>query len=87
MQVLIEDQEEGLKKLIGKTVILLCANYFYTGKLVGVNSTAVKLQGMSIIYETGEWSAKKWENVQKVTDDYFYVSTGAIESFGESKKA
>ena len=39
-----------------------------------------------IIYETGEWSAKKWENVQKVTDDYFYVSTGAIESFGESNK-
>ena len=38
MKKLITDVEnEGLIKLMGQRVLLMCANYFYAGKLIGVN--------------------------------------------------
>src|SRR5208282_5297819 len=48
-----EVEGEGLEALLGQNVLLFCLNYIYTGKLVGVNSTFVKLEGAKIVYETG----------------------------------
>ena len=41
--------------------MLMCLNYFYVGKLVGVNRTCLKLEDVSVVYETGEWGAPKWK--------------------------
>lgn len=38
MQEVVEVSGEGLEALMGKKVTLFCANYFYSGKLVGVNA-------------------------------------------------
>ena len=84
MKKLIEVNGEGLEGLLGANITLLCVNYFYTGKLVGVNDTCVKLECPSIVYETGAWDAKSWQDAQELPGD-LYVQTAAIESFGVLK--
>jgi len=86
MKVLVEENsKEGLEGLLGKRVLLVSAGYFYEGKLVGVNSTCVKLEDPSIVYDTGDWESKTYSDIQKLNTDVWYVNTGLIESFGLSK--
>ena len=86
MKVLVNEVDvEGLDALMGKTVTIFCAVYIYTGKLVGVNDKCVKLEAPSIVYETGPLTDKNWADAQALPNQYWYVSTGMIESFGELK--
>jgi len=80
-----EVEGAGLVSLMGERVLLMCANYFYTGKLTGVNDEFVELEDPAIVYETGAWSAKTYTSEQKLHSKLFYVRTAAIESFGVSK--
>ena len=82
MKVLVETKEgEGLESLMGQRVTLFCMNYIYTGKLIGVNATCVKLADAAIVYETGPLTDKQWKDAQPLPGGW-YVSTGAIEGFG-----
>lgn len=86
MKVLVETKDkEGLEALLGKRVLLMCAGYFYEGKLVGVNKTCVKLEDPHIVYSTGNWEDKIYSDIQKLHQDFWYVRKGLIESFGLSK--
>ncbi len=86
MRRLIEEVEgEGLDGLMGEVVTLMCANYFYTGKLVGVNKDFVKLENPGIVYDTGGFDTKGWADMQRLPHKYFYVMVPAIESFGIMK--
>jgi hypothetical protein len=80
-----EIEGAGLEALLGEDVLLLCANFFYTGKLTGVNTEFVELENPAIVYETGPWTDKNYKDVQKLHVKTFYVRTSAIESFGVSK--
>jgi len=80
-----EVEKEGLELLGGERVLLMCANYFYSGILRGVNSSFVKLEDPAIVYETGEWSKKTYSDEQKLPTKFWYVQTSAIESYGLSK--
>ena len=85
MTVLIETKDVlGLEDLMGQRITLFCMNYIYTGKLIGVNTTCVKLSDPAIVYETGAFSDKAWKDAQTLPND-LYVSTAAIESFGVVK--
>jgi hypothetical protein len=82
MKVLVENVNgEGMISFIGKTITLYCANYIYTGKLVGVNETCVKLTDAKIVYETGDYSEKDWKDAQSLPNDW-YVQLSFVESFG-----
>ena len=82
MKKIIEcDQKNGLESLLGERVLLMCLNYFYVGKLMGVNRTCVMLHDASIVYETGDWSASSWKDAQAVQRSVVYVRLAAIESF------
>ena len=82
MKVLpVEVEGEGLVSLLGKRVTLKCVNFFYTGKLVGVNETYVKLTDAAVVFETGPFNTKDWADAQKLPNDW-YVQINAIESFG-----
>lgn len=83
--VVKEVQNEGLVALMGKRVTLFCGVYIYTGLLVGVNDTCVKLEDAGVVYETGPFSDAKWKDCQKLPNDW-YVSRQAIESFGVLKQ-
>jgi hypothetical protein len=86
MKVLVEQiEKEGLESLLGKEVTFFCVNYIYAGKLVGVNSTCVKLENPKIVYETGAFSEENWKDAQALPKQYFYLMLSAVESFGECK--
>jgi len=64
MKIMVTEVEnEGLTALMGKTVTLFCGVYIYTGKLVGVNDTCVKLEDAGIVYQTGSFTDKKWKGL------------------------
>jgi hypothetical protein len=81
----VDSKTEGLDALIGEKVLLICSAYFYTGKLVGVNDTFVKLDDPAIVYETGAWTNKAYVDVQPLHVKTWCVQRAAIESFGVSK--
>lgn len=82
-----EVEGEGLVALMGQRVLLMCLNYFYAGELVGVNDKFVQLKDASVVYETGEWSAKQWKDAQRIGEagSVWYVQTAAIEAYGAAK--
>ena len=80
-KLITEVENEGLLKLIGERITLFCANYIYTGKLIGVNETCVLLENAAIVYETGPLSDKSWKDAQPLPQNW-YVQTAFIESFG-----
>lgn len=83
MKKLVEEVEgEGLVGLLGQRVTLFCSSFFYTGKLVGVNDTFVKLTDAAIVYETGPFNTKGWENAQDLPNKDWYVQLSSVESFG-----
>lgn len=82
----VEDiKAEGLLALLQKPVLLLCANYFYTGTLIGVNDDCVLLKDPSLVYETGKWNTPGYTTVEKLHTDQLYVQKAAIEAFCVSK--
>jgi hypothetical protein len=82
MRKIVEEVEgEGLEKLLGETVTFFCANYIYSGKLVGVNNTCVLLQDAGVVYETGPFENKAWKDRQVLPKEW-YIMLNAIESFG-----
>lgn len=85
-KVIFEEEGEGLVKLLGQEVLLMCNNYFYIGTLVGVNSDCVLLTDASIVYETGAWANKDYQDAQKLGFDV-YVMISHIEAFGVGKRS
>lgn len=86
MKIMVtEIENEGLEALMGQRVTLFCGVYIYTGKLIGVNQTCVKLEDAGIVYETGPFPEKKWQDCQSLPSEW-YVSTQSIESFGILKQ-
>lgn len=80
----IEVETEGLISFLNKRITVFCMNYNYTGTLVGVNDTCIKLTDGGIVYETGAFDEKEWKDYQKLPND-FYVQISSIESFMELK--
>lgn len=86
LTTIAEVEEEGMPALLGKNIEIFCGIYIYAGKLVGVNSTCVKLENPHIVYETGGFFDKKYKDAQPMGKDFHYVSLGFIESFGVTHK-
>ena len=87
MKKLVEQVEgEGLESLIGETVIIFCMNYFYAGKLTGVNEVDILLSDPSIVFQTGSFDSSNWEEEQRlVFTDSLYIRTASIEAYAKSK--
>ncbi len=83
MRRVVETKEGEFEALLGKKVLLMCANYFYYGTLTGVNKTRVELTDPSIVYETGTWSAATWSSAQALPSKVACVRIAFIESFFE----
>ena len=87
MKKLVKVEEvagEGFLALLGQTVTIFGMNYIYAGTLVGVNETFIKLENGHIIYETGDFSEKKFKDAQKVSNE-LYIQLNSIESFAVTK--
>ena len=82
MKRIVEDKEGGLISLFGKRVTFFCANYIYTGELVGVNETCVEIENPAIVYETGAFSEKGYSDEQSLCVPKWFIQMSLIESFG-----
>lgn len=86
---IVEVEGEGFEALLEETVVLFCLNYIYTGKLVGVNESFVKLENPGIVYETGDFQttvkAGAFKDVQWLPVKEFYIQRSAVESFGKQR--
>jgi hypothetical protein len=78
------NNEEGFMSLLGQRITVFCAVYIYTGDLVGVNETCIKLENPKIVYETGEFSTPDWKDAQALPCT-MYIQTAMVESFGVVK--
>jgi hypothetical protein len=67
--------------LMGQRITLFGQNYIWTGLLVGINDTFVKLDNPSIVYETGPFEDSKWTDAQALPKS-IYVMLAAVEAFG-----
>lgn len=65
-------------------MLLLCNNYFYAGKLTGVNEKDVLIEDASIVYETGPWDSPEYKDVQALGRN-LYVRIDSIESYCRGK--
>lgn len=83
-ETIIEEENEGLMALLGQNVTFFCAVYIYTGKLIGVNKTCLKLEKPKIVFETGAFDNKQWKDAQALPNE-LYIQLGMIESFGVVK--
>ena len=82
---MVEVEQEGLIALMDKRVLVFCLNYIYVGTLEGVNDSCIKLKDAAIVYSTGTFTSKTFEDAQKLPFSV-YVQTSAIESFSETDK-
>ena len=81
-----EVKDEGFISLIGQRITVFCAIYIYTGDLVGVNDTCIKLENPAIVYETGAFSNKEWKDAQPLPNtnqhhtNAWLIMTGTSEA-------
>lgn len=71
---------KGLESLVGQVVTFFCTTYIYTGKLVSISKTSVKLTKASIVYETGAFTEGNWKDAQGLPHDV-YIMLSSVESF------
>ena len=69
--------------LIGKQVVVMCANYIYTGVLEEVRHDVLVLSSPSIVYETGEWSDDTWRDAQRLPARRITIERTAAEALFE----
>jgi len=81
MKRLCDDEtNNGLEQLIGETVLLMCANYFYHGRIKALSDTDVELSEASIVYDTGPWDEEGFSDQQTLPGNVF-VRLQAVESY------
>jgi hypothetical protein len=79
----IVDEDDGLIVLLGKRVFFHCVNYNYIGKLVGVNTTSIKLEEARVVFETGPYSSSTMKISEPTHKNLAFIQISAIESFWE----
>ena len=88
MKRIIETKEvpSGFESLLGEEIVVWCLNYIYSGKLVGINATDILLENPSVVYETGELTAKKFKDAQPLGVNEWFIRISCIESYGKKTK-
>ena len=79
----IVEVENGFEALLGETVLLMCSNYFYHGKVSGVSDDVVELTDAGIVYETGPWDKDGFADRQALPGSVC-VRIDFIESYQKS---
>lgn len=74
--------EVGYAALVGQKVLIFTTTYIYYGLLETVNCDTLTLSNPHIVFETGEFSAKKFTNAQSLLAPTWTLTLGHIESAG-----
>ena len=82
---IIPEMERMMKKYIGKTVLVFCMNYIYTGVVKSVTKNEAVLSRGAIVYETGSFDSAKFGDAQLLGDE-LVIRLSSMESYHETKK-
>ena len=85
MRRIVETDDGGMDALLGKRVLFMCANYFYVGRLIGLNEISVQLDDASLVYETGRWDSSSWKDAERLPST-LNIMIHFIESYFEVDK-
>lgn len=86
MRKLIELENEGYEKLLGKHVLIFCMRYIYTGKLSGVNEDKILLEDPYIVFETGAFDKTSFVDAERLGPKELFIVINSIESIGQTDK-
>lgn len=75
-------EEDGYLNLIGKYITVFSCRYIYYGELIEEGKKYIKLKNPSIVYETGDFSEKKFTDIQLMSTKSFSINKDSVESFG-----
>ena len=84
MKKLVQVQEvqgEGMEKLLGQSMTFFCGVYIYHGKLTGVNEKFALIENAHLVYDTGAFTAKTFNDAQYLGDEW-RIMLSAIETYG-----
>ena len=70
LKEVIEVPDEGFVSLLNQNVLVMCGNYFYFGKLVGVNETCIKIEKCHQVFETGAFTEKSFKDKQFIAEEW-----------------
>ena len=81
-----EDLKEinSMEDLIGETYCFQCARYIYHGTVKFVNESYITLKDAGVVFETGEYSSKYAEDLQKLPNGV-KIMRQSIEAFYKLK--
>ena len=67
-KIVIETEEkESLEGLLGERVTIFACRYIYTGELVGIDETSIKLSNCGIVYENvNSHQSKRYSNQKRI---------------------
>jgi hypothetical protein len=82
----VEVENEGLVSLLGQDIDIDTGVYIYAGRLVGVNSSYIKIENPHIVYETGDHKGKKYARAESLNRPCQYVMLSGIISFGPTTR-
>lgn len=74
--------EVGYAALVGQKVLIVTTTYIYYGTLETVNCDTLTLSNPHLVYETGNFSSKKFTDAQSLCASTWTISIGHIESAG-----
>ncbi len=78
--VCVKERTKMNDPLIGKLIVVMCANYIYTGILSEMRPDVLVLSEPSIVYETGSWSDETWKDAQRLPTPSITIERSAGES-------
>jgi hypothetical protein len=85
MKKLVEVENSGFEASIGEVITLFCCRYIYTGKLTCVSATTLELTDAAIVYDTGAFDKKEWDDAQKLPHGVWNIERSSVESWGKLK--
>lgn len=81
-----EVEGEGLEAFLNEQIFIICRSYFYTGKLMGVNTDCILLEGAEVVLESGSLSGSTFTTTEKVAGNKIYITKNSIEAFFPSNR-
>ncbi|MFW9899892.1 MAG: hypothetical protein ACFFDY_01235 [Candidatus Thorarchaeota archaeon] len=82
MKRIIETEtKQELEVYLDQQLFIFCGIYHYTGTLIAINDNFLILKNPYIVYETGAWQNKSWNDCQKLPTNELCIRLNSIESY------
>lgn len=71
-----------MSDMVGKEVVVFCANFIYTGTLVRETHDRICIEKPIIVFETGPMHENDWREKQAMPTPVLHIERSGVESMG-----